>query len=571
LVNQNPDANEQKQPDESLRDSEERYRAFFEESRDAIYIVTREGKFIDVNQALVELFGYTREELNNLNVVEFYINPSDRAKFQREIEQKGSVKDYEVKYRKKDGSEFNCLLTSAVSRAADGSIIGYQGIVREMPKSKLADEELSIGEWMSSGEWMGKLTDYIHDVTERKRADEELSIGEWMSSSEWMTKLTDYTENLERLVEERTLELRESEERYRGLYESSKDGIISVDMDGKLMVCNQAFAEMLDYTKEELYQLTYWDLILENWHELQAKIVAEQVLTRGYSDEYEIEGIKKDKTIFPVSLRVWLIRDKDGEPTGMWSMVRDITDRKQAEQEIMKLNEDLQRRAVELESLNKELEAFSYSVSHDLRAPLRSISGFSQALLEDYLEKIDEDGQDYLQRVRAASIRMGELIDALLGLSRITRSEIHREITDLSEITREFIRELQESEPERQVEIIITPELVANCDPRLLRAVLENLISNAWKFTGKKPIAKIEFGAIERDGEIAYFVRDNGAGFDKAYADKLFGAFQRLHSTADFKGIGIGLATVKRIIHRHGGSVWAEGEVDKGATFYFTL
>jgi PAS domain S-box-containing protein len=503
--------------------------------------------------------------------VEFYINPSDRAKFQREIEQKGSVKDYEVKYRKKDGSEFNCLLTSAVSRAADGSIIGYQGIVREMLESKPADEELSIGEWMSSGEWMGKLTDYIHDVTERKRADEELSIGEWMSSSEWMTKLTDYTENLERLVEERTLELRESEERYRGLYESSKDGIISVDMDGKLTVCNQAFAEMLDYTKEELYQLTYWDLISEHWHETQAKIVNEQVLTRGYSDEYEIEGIKKDNTIFPVSLRVWLIRDKDGEPTGMWSMVRDITERKQAEQEIMKLNEDLQHRAVELESLNKELEAFSYSVSHDLRAPLRSISGFSQALLEDYLEKIDVDGQDYLHRVRAASIRMGELIDALLGLSRITRSEINRETTDLSEIVKELIKEQQESEPERQVEIIITSKLVADCDPRLLRAVLQNLISNAWKFTGKKPIAKIEFGALEHDGKTAYFVRDNGAGFDKAYGDKLFGAFQRLHSTDDFKGIGIGLATVKRIIHRHGGSVWAEGEVEKGATFYFTL
>jgi light-regulated signal transduction histidine kinase (bacteriophytochrome) len=252
-------------------------------------------------------------------------------------------------------------------------------------------------------------------------------------------------------------------------------------------------------------------------------------------------------------------------------MVRDITERKQAEQEIMKLNEDLQHRAVELESLNKELEAFSYSVSHDLRAPLRSISGFSQALLEDYLEKIDVDGQDYLHRVRAASIRMGELIDALLGLSRITRSEINRETTDLSEIVKELIKEQQESEPERQVEIIITSKLVADCDPRLLRAVLQNLISNAWKFTGKKPIAKIEFGALEHDGKTAYFVRDNGAGFDKAYGDKLFGAFQRLHSTDDFKGIGIGLATVKRIIHRHGGSVWAEGEVEKGATFYFTL
>lgn len=539
MVNQNPDANEQKQPDESLRDSEERYRTFFEESKDAIYIVDRDGKIIDVNQASLDLMGYTKEEMLNLNILEFYINPSDRRKFQQEIEQKGSVKDYEVKFRKKDGTAFSCLLTSTVRRAADGSILGYQGVVRERPKSK--------------------------------RADEELSIGEWMSSSEWMTKLTDYTENLERLVEERTLELKESEKRYRGLYESSIDGIVSIDMEGFIFECNQALADMHGYLKEELYHKGFREFIPRKWHDTIEKMLEEQTIPRGYSDVYEIESIKKDETNIPISLRTWLIKDEESKPIGVWGITRDITERKRAEQEIFKLNEDLKQRAIELEALNKELETFSYSVSHDLRAPLRSISGFSQALLEDYLDLLDREGQDYLQRVRAASIRMSELIDALLGLSRITRRELRYETVDLSEIAHEIVMELQEAEPERQLKFIITPGLTADCDPRLLRAVLENLLGNSWKFTGKKPIAQIEFGAIAHDGETAYFVRDNGAGFDKAYADKLFGAFQRLHSTDDFKGIGIGLATVKRIIHRHGGSVWAEGEVEKGATFYFTL
>uniref|UniRef100_UPI00257CC5DB sensor histidine kinase n=1 Tax=Candidatus Borrarchaeum sp. TaxID=2846742 RepID=UPI00257CC5DB len=401
--------------------------------------------------------------------------------------------------------------------------------------------------------------------------DEELSIGEWMSSSEWMTKLTDYTENLERLVEERTLELKESEKRYRGLYESSIDGIVSIDMEGFIFECNQALADMHGYLKEELYHKGFREFIPRKWHDTIEKMLEEQTIPRGYSDVYEIESIKKDETNIPISLRTWLIKDEESKPIGVWGITRDITERKRAEQEIFKLNEDLKQRAIELEALNKELETFSYSVSHDLRAPLRSISGFSQALLEDYLDLLDREGQDYLQRVRAASIRMSELIDALLGLSRITRRELRYETVDLSEIAHEIVMELQEAEPERQLKFIITPGLTADCDPRLLRAVLENLLGNSWKFTGKKPIAQIEFGAIAHDGETAYFVRDNGAGFDKAYADKLFGAFQRLHSTDDFKGIGIGLATVKRIIHRHGGSVWAEGEVEKGATFYFTL
>ncbi|TAK36976.1 MAG: HAMP domain-containing protein [Chloroflexota bacterium] len=238
------------------------------------------------------------------------------------------------------------------------------------------------------------------------------------------------------------------------------------------------------------------------------------------------------------------------------------------------LNQEVQERVTaqrQLEQVNHELEAFSYSVSHDLRAPLRAIDGFSHAVLEDYADKLDEEGKQYLQRMCAASKRMERLIDDLLKLSRITRAELRREEVDLSAMAQEITAELRDRQPEREVQLVVTPRLVADGDPRLLRVVLENLLSNAWKFTSKHPRARIELGVTEHEGKPAYFVRDDGAGFDMAYAEKLFGAFQRLHSAEEFPGTGIGLATVQRIINRHGGRIWAEGAVDEGATFYFTL
>jgi signal transduction histidine kinase len=231
----------------------------------------------------------------------------------------------------------------------------------------------------------------------------------------------------------------------------------------------------------------------------------------------------------------------------------------------------LHQRTAQLEATNKELESFSYSVSHDLRSPLRSIDGFSLALLEDYGERLDATGQDYLQRVRAATQRMGQLIDDLLSLARVTRRELHHEHVDFSALAATIADALQREYPDRQVEVIIAPGLVGYGDARLLQIVLENLLGNAWKFTVRRPCATIEFGMAPCNGQMAYFVRDNGAGFDMAYADKLFGAFQRLHAMAEFSGSGIGLATVQRIIHRHGGHVWAESDLNQGATFYFTV
>jgi light-regulated signal transduction histidine kinase (bacteriophytochrome) len=225
----------------------------------------------------------------------------------------------------------------------------------------------------------------------------------------------------------------------------------------------------------------------------------------------------------------------------------------------------------ELEQKNKELDAFSYSVAHDLRAPLRSIDGFSQALLEDYNDKLDDEGRQYLRYVRESAQQMAELIDNLLNLSRITRSELHQDSVDLTSIVRSVTTRLRRQNPGRPVDSIIAGGLMAEGDSRLLTVVFDNLLGNAWKFSGKCEDPRVEVGVTDCDGRRAFFVRDNGAGFDMAYASKLFGVFQRLHSTSEFEGVGIGLATVQRIIHRHGGRIWAEGEVGRGATFFFTL
>jgi light-regulated signal transduction histidine kinase (bacteriophytochrome) len=270
-----------------------------------------------------------------------------------------------------------------------------------------------------------------------------------------------------------------------------------------------------------------------------------------------------------------LVRDEEGRPLFWQGVMYDITDQKRAEQEMRRLNEELEQRVrqrtAQLEAFNSELEAFSYSISHDLRAPLRAIDGFSQILLQDYGDKLDTEGKSYLRRVSAASRRMGQLIDDLLDLSHMTRGRMRRERVNLSTLAQAIVEEFKHTQPEHDVEVILEEGLVANGDESLLRAVLENLLGNAWKFTKNQPHPRIEFGLLEHGDTPTYYVRDNGVGFEMAYVDKLFGAFQRLHSVSEYEGTGIGLATVQRIIHRHGGRVWAESEVGKGATFYFTL
>jgi PAS domain S-box-containing protein len=269
------------------------------------------------------------------------------------------------------------------------------------------------------------------------------------------------------------------------------------------------------------------------------------------------------------------LSDGNGAVRRIACIARDITDHRRNEEAVRRLNAELEARVAQrtsqLADANKELEAFSYSVSHDLRAPLRSIDGFSKALLEDYADRLDAEGQDYLRRVRAASQRMGDLIDDLLDLSRINRAELRRARLDLGVIARKIADGLHTGHPERAVEWSIAPSLGADGDRNLLTILLDNLLGNAFKYTGRRPAARIEVGGFDDNGRMVYFVKDDGAGFDMTYAQKLFQPFQRLHLPDEFDGHGIGLATVQRIVRRHGGRVWAEAAVERGACFYFTL
>ena len=268
-------------------------------------------------------------------------------------------------------------------------------------------------------------------------------------------------------------------------------------------------------------------------------------------------------------------KDETGRIVRRLGTLQDISEYQLAKQEIAALNEGLERRVhlrtVQLQELNEELESFAYAVSHDLRAPLRAMDGFAHIIAVDYAASLDDEGTAHLERIRVSAQKMGELIDGLLQLSRLSRARLRVEDVDLSRLAREVCDELAAAEPGRRVEVVIRPGLRALADPALAHALLANLLGNAWRFTSQHETARVELGAVEGSEGTTFFVADDGAGFDMAYADKLFGAFQRLHTPGQFDGTGIGLATVQRIVRRHGGRVWAEGAVEQGATFYFTL
>ncbi|MCM3869741.1 MAG: PAS domain S-box protein [Pyrinomonadaceae bacterium] len=501
------DITERKQMEQARRASEERYRTLFDCAPDGIVIANSDGYYVDANASICRMLGYSRDELIGLHSSDI-VTEEEAKHIEPALRVISAKTDYHREWQ---------------FRRKDGLVFAAEVVVTMMPD--------------------GNLLGMIRDITERK------------------------------LVESAA---RQSEDRLDFALQVSETGAWDLDLVDRTAYRSVQHDRIFGY--QTLLPTWTFEMFLDHvLPEDRDEVV--NLFTRATADQGDWSFECRIRRVDGEIRWIWACGrhrfDQAGAPRKMSGIVQDVTERKRAELEILKLNEELEKRVADrtaqLQAVNEELEAFSYSVSHDLRAPLRHINGFSQALLEDYADKLDETGKGYLQEVRGASQEMARLIDDVLDLARVTRSEMRLQIVNLSELANSIVIDMQKGDGGRTVTVEIEEGMTTLGDRRLLQIMLINLLGNAWKFTSKGAEAEISFGQTQKAAEFVYFVRDNGAGFDMAYVDKLFVAFQRLHTVREFEGTGIGLATVQRIVHRHGGRVWAESALNQGATFFFTL
>jgi PAS domain S-box-containing protein len=365
--------------------------------------------------------------------------------------------------------------------------------------------------------------------------------------------------------------LREKEERFRLAFEHSPTGLALQSLDGKWLKVNKALCDIIGYTEEELLKTTFQDITHPD--DLKNDSVHLEKLINGEVESYHLEKryIHKKGEIVWIQINKSMVRNEKGDPLYFISQMYNITRRKLAEMEIKKMNDILEAHTEKLESANRELESFTYSVSHDLRAPLRSINGYAQVLKEDYSPSLDKEGNEVIDIVIRNAQRMGQLIDDLLEFSRIGRKDVAKGIVNMPSLVEGIANEMIEQEKDRVIDLKILPLEKVKADMQMIRQVWINLISNAIKYTRNKEVASIEIGCKNHEDEVCYYIKDNGVGFNMNYVDKLFEVFQRLHRNDEFEGTGVGLALVRRIINRHGGKIWVEAKENQGATFYFTL
>ena len=628
------DMSAQKAVEATLRDSETRLRDILENLQDAYLRSDVDGLLVFASHSAAAMFGFaSTEEMRGVPVASLYASPETRHALLEEVRLVGRASGFVTEGRRRDGSTFWAEMNVKIVVDGEGRPQGTEGLVRDITERRRSEDALRAGErllneiaeqsrtiaWEVDAQGLytfispvvervfgyrrdeieGRLHFYdLHPEEEREAfkaaafevfARREHFVGfensaqgkdgrlVWVSTN-GMPVIGETGELLGYRGSDTDITARKLAEaelvRFRTIADKANYGAAVAARDGTLTYVNETMAAMHGW---DVGDLTGRHLSVCHNEEQLVKVgeLLGVIAREGAFQAEEVWHTRKDGSVFPALMNAFVIEGERGEADFQSVTMLDISDRKRAEDEIRQLNADLERRVrertAELHAANEELEAFSYSVSHDLRQPLRAIDGFCRILWEDQWEQLDEAGRDSLERVRAAAQKMARLIDDMLSLSRLSRRDVHIADVDVSALVAEIVARLHEADPSRRVEARIAEGCVVRSDAGLLEILLDNLLRNAWKFSSIRETAHLEFAETEVDGERVFCVRDDGAGFDPAYTDKLFRPFQRLHGDDEFVGNGIGLATVQRVVSRLDGQCWAEGAVDRGATFFFTL